>query len=55
MLTGLALVDVHAVLSAILRNYVTRVAGTNVTAISDVVTFLRATTPVILRTVMTVI
>jgi len=55
MLTGLTLVDVHAMFPVVLRNYVTGVAGTDVAAISDIVALLRATAAVVLRTVMAVI
>jgi len=55
MLTAPTLVDVHAVLPVVLRDYVTRVAGADVAAIGDVVALLRATAAVVLRTVMAVI
>lgn len=55
VVTGLALVNVHAVLSVILRDYVTGIAGADIAAVNEIVALVCATAAVIVRTVVTVI
>lgn len=55
MITGLAFVDVHAVLPVILRDYVTGIAGADVAAVNEIVALVRATAAIITRTVVAVI
>lgn len=55
MLIGLALVDIHAMLAVILRDYVAGIAGANVATVGDVVALMRATAAIGRRAVETVI
>lgn len=55
MVIGLTLVNVYAVLSIIRGNYVTGIAGTDVAAVRDVVTLVRATATIVHRAVLIMI
>lgn len=55
VVTGLALVDVHAVLPVVLRDYVARVAGADIAAVSEIVALVCATPAVVVRTMVSVI
>jgi len=55
MLTSLALIDVHAVLPIILRDYIARITGADVATVAGVLALLRATAAVDLRTMLIMI
>lgn len=55
VVAGLALVDVHAVLPVVLRNYVARVAGADVAAVKEIMALVCATAAVGFRAMVSVI
>lgn len=55
MSTGLTLVDVHAVLPVVLRDYVTRIASADVAAVNKIMALVCTTAAVIVRTMMIVV
>jgi len=55
VVTGLALVDVHAVLPVVLRDYVARIAGADVAAVNEIVALVCATAAVVVHTMVSMI
>lgn len=55
VVTGLALINVHAVLPVVLRNYVTGIASADVAAVKEIMALVGATAAVSVRAMVIVI